>query len=151
VPHHRWGSDVPLDGAVSFEEIQIGQVFQTFDGFGRDEMDRFAVLSGDFSPIHTDLETAKHLGFADRVQYGFLLTTLLSRIVGENFEHAVCAAVTLDFTKTVIVGERVDVRAEVTQVQESMRSVVLKITMLSGGDVVVRGKLTTIFLPQPTS
>jgi acyl-CoA thioesterase FadM len=79
------------------------------------------------------------------------LTTLLSRIVGTNFEHAVCAAVSLDFVKPVTVGERVDVSAEVAQVQASMRSVVLKITMLRGGDVVVRGKLTTIFLHAPTS
>ena len=145
---------MPLGGAITpvvFEEIQIGQVFHASAGFGWDEMDRFAALSGDFSAIHTDLETAKHFGLPDRVQYGFLLTTLLSRIVGTNFEHAVCAAVSLDFAKPVIVGETVDVCTEVTQVQESMRSVVLKVTMLRGGDVVVRGKLTTVFLREPTS
>ena len=152
--HHRWGADVPLGGAVSpetFDKIQIGQVFQTSAAFDGGEMDRFAALSGDFSAIHADLKTAKRFGFTDRLQYGFLLTALLSRIVGENFEHAVCAAVALDFTKPVVVGERVDVRAEVTQVQESMRSVVLKIAMLRGGDVVVRGKLTIMFLRQPAS
>jgi acyl-CoA hydrolase len=52
----------------------------------------------------------------------------------------------MDFVKPAIAGEQVDVRAEVTQVQETMRSVLLKITMLSGRDVIVRGKLTTVFL-----
>jgi acyl-CoA thioesterase FadM len=54
--------------------------------------------------------------------------------------------VSLDFVKPAIAGEPVDVRAEVTQVQEAMRSVVLKITMLSDRDVIARGKLTTVFL-----
>lgn len=146
---HRWGSDVPLVGAlapVPFEQIQVGLVFQTSERFWHSEMDQFAALSGDHSAIHTDPETAKRFGFPDRVQYGFLLASLLSRIVGTNFEHAVCAAVSMDFVKPAIAGEHVDVRAEVTQVQETMRSVVLKITMLHARDVIVRGKLTAVFL-----
>jgi acyl dehydratase len=131
-----------------FEQIEIGRVFQTSESFGPPEMDQFAALSGDRSAIHTDPETAKRFGFPDRVQYGFLLAALLSRIVGENFEHAVCAAVQLDFVKPAIAGDRIDVRAEVTQVQQAIRSVVLKITMLNRGEIITRGKLTTIFLPE---
>jgi 3-hydroxybutyryl-CoA dehydratase len=136
---------------VRFEQIQVGRVFYVSESFGHEEMDQFAVLSGDHSAIHADLETAKRFGFSDRVQFGFLLATLLSRIVGTNFEHAVCAAVSMDFVKPAIAGEPVDVRAEVTQVQETMRSVVLKITMISGNVVIVRGKLTTVFLTGPQS
>jgi len=131
---------------VRFEEIQIGRVFYASERFGHSEMDQFAALSGDHSAIHSDPETAQQFGFPDRVQYGFLLASLLSRIVGTHFEHAVCGAVSLDFVKPAIAGEPVDVRAEVTQVQEAMRSVALKVTMLSGCDVIVRGKLITVFL-----
>ena len=140
-----------LTGSVAparFEEIEVGRVFHTSESFGQTEMDRFAALSGDHSAVHTERETAKRLGFPDRVQYGFLLTTLLSRIVGTNLEHALCAAVSVDFAKPVLAGTRVDVRAEVTQVQEAMRAAVLRITMLSDGEVVARGKLTTVFLSQ---
>jgi len=149
VSDHRWGADVSLVRApapVRFEKIQIGSVFHASERFGHSEMDQFAALIGDHSAIHADPETAEQFGFPDRVQYGFLLASLLSRIVGTNFEHAVCGAVSLDFVKPAIAGERVDVRAEVTQVQESMRSVALKITMLNGRDVIVRGKLITVFL-----
>ena len=131
---------------LPFEEMYAGRVFETAESFGYAAMDRFAALSGDYSGIHTEPETAKRLGFRDRLQYGFLLASLLSRIVGTNFEHAVCAAVSMDFVKPAIAGEHVDVRAEVTQVQEAMRSVVLKITMLSDHDVIARGRLTTVFL-----
>jgi 3-hydroxybutyryl-CoA dehydratase len=110
-------------------------------------MDRFASLTGDQSPIHSDGETAKACGFPDRLQYGFLLASLLSRIVGSNFHNAVCAAVSLDFVCPVAAKARVDVVAEVIQMQHAMRSVSLKITMISDGSTVVRGKLTTVFLP----
>jgi acyl dehydratase len=135
---------------MRFEQIEIGQVFRTSETFGYVEMERFAELSGDRSAIHSDAETARHFGFSDRIQYGFLLTSLLSRIVGENFDRAVCAAVSADFTKPVICGEHIEVRAEVSHVQEAMRSVVLRVTMLRGSDTVLRGKLTTVFLAEPS-
>ena len=131
---------------IAFEKVEIGRIFHASESFTYAEMDRFAELSGDRSAIHTDAETARRFGFPDRLQYGFLLASLLSRIVGTNFEHAVCAAVSIDFVKPALVGEHIDVRAEVTQVQEALRSVVLKITMLGADGVVARGKLTILFL-----
>ena len=131
---------------IRFEEISPGRVFRTSERFDCSAMDQFAALSGDQSAIHTDAETARRCGFPDRLQYGFLLASLLSRIVGANFHNAVCAAVSLDFMKPVAAGARVDVTAEVTQVQQAMRSVVLRITMTNEETTVVRGKLTTVFL-----
>ncbi|MCE5306265.1 MAG: hypothetical protein LLG20_01350 [Acidobacteriales bacterium] len=133
---------------VRFEEIEIGRVFCTSETFEYPAMNQFAALSGDHSAIHADQKTARKFGFPDRLQYGFLLASLLSRIVGENFEHAVCAAVSMDFVKATIAGDRIDVRAEVAHVQQALRSVALKFTMLREGDVVARGKLTTVFLPE---
>lgn len=147
LPNPQPDNVMPFESVPApFAEMAVGRVFQTFESFGYGEMDRFAALSGDYSSIHTEGVTARQFGFSDRLQYGFLLASLLSRIVGTNFEHAVCAAVSLDFVKPVSAGERICVRAEVTQVQETMQSVVLKITMMNGRDVIVRGKLTTVFL-----
>jgi 3-hydroxybutyryl-CoA dehydratase len=132
--------------SARFEQIDIGQQFFTSESFGFQAMDAFAELSGDRSAIHTHSETARDCGFPDRLQYGFLLASLLSRIVGSNFHRAVCAAVSLDFMKPVPAQARVEVTAKVTQVQRAMRSVVLAITMNSEQTTVVRGKLTIVFL-----
>ena len=133
---------------IRFEQIKIGSVYHASESYGHSAMDQFAALSGDRSAIHTNAEIAEQFGFPGRVQYGFLLMALLSRIVGENFEHALCASVAVDFTRPVLAGERVDVRAEVVQVQLAMRSVTLRITMLNDGGVVARGKLITVFLSE---
>jgi len=116
--------------------------------FGYGAMDEFAALTGDRSAIHSDIDVAVACGFPDRLQYGFLLAGLLSRIVGSNFHNAVCAAVSLDFVRPVPAKAKVDVTAEVSQLQKAMRSVSLRIIMTSDDGIVVRGKLTTVFLPE---
>lgn len=143
------GGSIQPPALVPFEAVKIGDVWQAAESFSHADMDWFAALSGDRSAIHTDPETARRLGFPDRVQYGFLLASLLSRIVGANFETAMCAAVSLDFVKPAFAGQRIDVRAEATHIQPAMRSVVLRIAMAGGGDVVARGKLTVVFLSRP--
>lgn len=147
----RWRSYLPLirtNHLTRFDCLEPGQIYRTAERFGYSAMDQFAELSGDHSDIHTDAEAAIESGFPDRLQYGFLLATLLSRIVGSNFHRAVCASVSLDFIKPVPAGALVEVQAEVTQVQHTMRSAALKITMTSGDATVTRGKLTTVFLPE---
>lgn len=129
-----------------FEQMRLGQLFQTSETFSYAAMDAFAELTGDHSAIHSDLAVAKACGFPDRLQYGFLLAGLLSRIVGANFYNAVCAAVSLDFVGPVPASALVEVNAEVIQLQLVMRSASLRITMSSDGSTVVRGKLTVVFL-----
>jgi hypothetical protein len=50
VSDHRWGADLSLVGAIApvrFEQIQVGLVFHTSEGFGHSEMDQFAALRTD--------------------------------------------------------------------------------------------------------
>jgi len=134
---------------LTFEEISTGQRFEFDSAFSAADMDRFAELSGDHSPIHTDPLTARQFGFPDRLQYGFLLTTLLSRLVGTHFAHAVCASLSLDFVQPALPGQRIQLAAEVSQIQTTMRSVALKFTLANETAIVARGKLTTVFLSTP--
>lgn len=143
--------DMPLttpveSRALGLEDIAAGQVFEARECFGGDHMDRFAELSGDFSAIHTNAGIARDCGFPDRVMYGFLLLSLISRIVGVHFDRAVCGSISMDFVQPVFPAEPVVVAAEVTQVQPATRSVVLKIQIRRGENIVARGKLTVVFL-----
>ncbi len=135
-----------MQSLLRFEDITLGQIFRTAETFDYSAMDVFANLSGDRSAIHVNPQTAKRCGFPDRLQYGFLLASLMSRIVGTNFDQAVCAAVSMDFVKPVPANVQVDATAEVIQMQAALRSVSLKVTMTSHGVTVIRGKLTAVFL-----
>ena len=131
---------------LAFQQLALGNVFETSETFDAAAMDRFAALSGDDSPIHADAAAAQQHGFPGRLQYGFLLLLLVSRIVGTRFENAICASVSVDFLKPVIEGQRVDASASVRQIQQSTRTVVLTLAMRLEGELVLRGKLTTVFL-----
>jgi acyl dehydratase len=134
---------------IGIDKIRIGDLFRCAEAFTAQDMAQFSALSGDHSAIHTYPQTARRFGFPDRLQYGFLLTTLLSRIVGQNFCNALCAAVSIQFSRPVFPGDEVNVSAEVEQIQPIMRSVVLKITMTRKEVIVAHGKLTTVFLAEP--
>lgn len=106
----------------------------------------FTELSGDTSRLHVSREHAAVFGFNERVAYGFLLLTMLSRLVGTFLESAICVSVSIDFMLPVLVGERVTLDAAVSQVQKATRSIVFRVVFLRGSETVARGKLVTRFL-----
>ena len=124
----------------------MGDVFTVEALLGEGQLDDFAALSGDYSPIHQDEATARRCGFEGRLAYGFQILALFSAIVGGNFHTALCTSVTVDFISPAFAGDRVTVRAEVTQVQAAMRGVWLAVKVFRGDVPLIRGKLLTRFL-----
>jgi 3-hydroxybutyryl-CoA dehydratase len=131
---------------LRFEDVETGLVLTSERVFTASDLDCFAGLSGDYNPLHIESASAKEAGFKDRTVYGFLMAALLSGISGSSFHHSVCAAVSLDFVQPAFPGERIMVSAEVAHVQPSIRSIVLKVRLTRGDDLIARGKLTTKFL-----
>src|SRR5579872_7173682 len=80
-----------------FEDLSAGQVFAVSESYGEREMIAFEMLSNDHSPLHVDAEATRQYGYPDRMVYGFLFLTLLSRFVGTRLHHAVCASISFDF------------------------------------------------------
>jgi 3-hydroxybutyryl-CoA dehydratase len=134
------------DERVGFEEIGIGRKFYASEVYTHALLDEFEQLSGDHSPFHAQTNAAAALGFPDRVVYGFLMASLLSRIVGTYFRSGLCVSVSLDFVKPVFVGEEVQLIAEIAQIQPTLKSAVLKAQFMRKDELVARGKLTTQFL-----
>ena len=68
--------------AFDLEDLAVGQhaEFETVIADG--DIDRFATLSGDKSPLHVDKVFARTRGYADRVAHGAYLVALASRLVG---------------------------------------------------------------------
>lgn len=131
---------------LRFEDLAAGQQLSLSRCFADAEMRAFEELSGDTSPIHVDAAAARRYGHPDRLLYGFLVLTMLSRLVGTRLHDAVCAAVSADFTLPLFPGETVELAATVDRVQEPLRSAVLKYVFQRGADVIARGRLTVQFL-----
>ena len=133
-------------GLLAFADIAVGQKYGAGERMDAAAMDVFQSLSGDTNPLHTDVVAARLQGFPDRTVYGFLMLSLLSRIVGTHFQNAVCAALSVDFSHPAFCDDPVTVEAEITHVQAPMRSAVLKFRISTPVAVAARGKLTIKFL-----
>src|SRR5262249_3023665 len=78
-----------------------------------EDVDAFAALTGDHSPIHVSADHARRAGFRDRVVHGMLMASLLSTVVGMYLpgRRALLMAQKTDFLEPVTVGARVTVTA----------------------------------------
>ncbi len=67
--------------------------------FSMEDMQSFAKLSGDFNPIHTNLEFVKSKGFQAPLVHGLLLSSQISRLIGQELpdKNAILVAIRVDF------------------------------------------------------
>lgn len=131
---------------LRFEDLKLEQDLSLSMEIDEPSHLAFTQLSGDHSLLHVSKEHASAFGFGERVAYGFLLLTMLSRLVGTCLESAICVSVSTDFIVPVLVGDRVTLHAFVSQVQKATRSIVFRVAFVRGSETVARGKLVTRFL-----
>ena len=84
---------------------------------------RFAELSGDTNPLHTDEGFALRRGFEGRVAYGMLSASFYSRLVGVYLPGKNCLFQSIEatFNRPVYAGDVLSVTGRVTQVDKRFR------------------------------
>jgi len=133
----------------TIDQIELGQKFEFEKTITQSDLDAFAALSGDISPLHMDEGFSRRRGFAGRVAHGMLLGSLLSRLVGVHLpgENALLQSVNVRFLEPVYASQRLRIAAEVEQVSRSTGVVVLKavIENQETKGIAVRAKLQVGF------
>jgi acyl dehydratase len=127
-----------------FEDVQLGEEASRTFAVTAELVDGFARLSGDVSPIHVDVETARARGFEERVAHGALLGALVSSVVGTELPGArgLLHAIELKFKKPCCVGRSVTVTLKVVEKIEAVRALVLDATLQDDrGTVVAQGRV----------
>lgn len=74
----------------NFDDINIGDLALIEKSWSFDDIDSFAALSGDYNPLHTDIEYAKQSGFSSRVVHGMLIGSVCSNLVGMHLPGEKC-------------------------------------------------------------
>ena len=104
-----------------FDDFTMGATFLT-DGRTITEADiaAFALLSGDFNPIHMDAEYAKASQFGQRIAHGLLVLSISSGLTVKSglTSDSVIAFYGIDklrFTKPVFVGDTIKVKSRVVE------------------------------------
>jgi 3-hydroxybutyryl-CoA dehydratase len=135
--------------ALALEELEIGREYSFEVEIGDGDVDGFAALSGDRSPVHMDDDFARSRGFERRVVHGAYLVGLASRLLGMHLPGRNCLLhqVQLSFVAPTYVGARVRVTGVVDQVSAAVRSAIVKISIANTatGGVLARGKASIGF------
>ena len=114
---------------LTFADIREGQSAVLERVVGEAEVDAFARLSGDFSPLHVDEAFAKTTRFGGRVAHGMILGAFVSTLLGMDLpgRHAILLSVSLEFRKPVLLGDSVRLEARVAGKTEASRMLELSV------------------------
>ena len=104
--------------------------------------DAFQQCSGDYNPLHTNLEFAKAKGFPQCVMYGNILNGFVSYFIGMLLptQEVIIHSQDIVFKNPVFLNDELDFSAKVEEISEAVNTVIFKYTFRNtGGKVVAKG------------
>ncbi|MCZ0813188.1 MAG: bifunctional enoyl-CoA hydratase/phosphate acetyltransferase [Pseudomonadota bacterium] len=138
-------SDPELLGFIEnrpFDEIKLGDSAELVRTLTAQDIDAFAVVSGDVNPAHVDEEFAEGDIFHKVIAHGMWGGALISNVLGTQLPGpgTIYLEQSLKFLKPVGVGDTVVVRVEVTERDEEKHRLTLACTCTNGdGKPVIEG------------
>lgn len=114
-----------------YEDIQIGEVFSFRRKIDDTLVEKFAELTHDYNPLHTEEDYARRSEFGGRIAQGMLLAGLFSALIGMYCpgESSLYLSQTAHFRKPLRIGEEVVVRGEVVSKSGALKIIELKTTI----------------------
>ncbi|MFM2120849.1 MAG: hypothetical protein RL722_2317 [Pseudomonadota bacterium] len=102
---------------LTFDELQLGQQARLERSVSQDDINAFALVSGDYNPSHIDHEYAEASRFHGVVAHGMWAGALISSLLGSRFPGAgtVYLEQNLRFHRPVRVGDRLAVQVTVVE------------------------------------
>ena len=98
-----------------------------------EDIQKFVEMTGDDNPIHLDRKFAEKTHFKGIIAHGMLGASFLSTIIGKHIpgKGALWLSQTIEFLLPVRIGDRLKIRAEVTQVNVRQQLLHLKMEILN--------------------
>ena len=130
---------------LDFEKIHVGDKAELKHTLKHEDVDLFAALTGDFNPLHVDVDFAKQTLFRKPVVHGMLSASFVSTMIGTILpgSGALWTSQTLEFLLPAFIGDTLTVTAVVIQKSPATRMIVLEIKITNQySQVLVSGKST---------
>lgn len=144
----------PAIATLRFEDIPCGYEVWFEHSLAEQDIDSFAVLSGDISPLHMSDEFARSRGFTGRVAHGALLSAYVSRLFGVHLpgQECILQSVSMKYLQPTYAGDQLRFTARVGQKSELVRSLTAEVTVAnSQGTIVAKGKAQFGFTSETTT
>ena len=131
------------------EDLFQGKEFSFEKKISSSDVNMFAKLTGDNSPLHMEDQFARERGFKGRVVHGGLLVGCISQLVGVHFPGTNSIIQTLDikFSHPAYIGDLLKIHSIIDQVSESVKTVIIKlaITNQETGEILLKSKMQVGF------
>ena len=130
---------------LTYDEIEVGQVYTFKTTITKDDVLQFAKLSGDNNPLHTNEAFARATKFKQNTVHGMLAGSLFSTLVGMHCpgERCLYLSQTLQFKAPIHYDDTVIVKGTVTHKVDSCKMVTLKTEILKDDKVLIVGEAKT--------
>jgi acyl dehydratase len=114
---------------------------KSFGPFGREDLQRYAEVSGDFNPLHLDRTFARQAGFDDVIVHGMLGMAVLGRLVTGSFPSHRLERFRARFRSVIPTGEAINCAAQMESQTETTAT--LSLTARSAaGTLLIEGTAT---------
>ena len=131
------------------KDLLPGQEFSFIKKISSSDVDMFAKLTGDNSPIHMEGRFARERGFKDRVVHGGILVGCISNLVGTRFpgKNSIIQTLEVKFSNPTYIGDALKIHSIVDQISESVGTIILKLTItnIDTSQILLKSKLQVGF------
>ena len=131
----------------TFDEIQVGDTAELTRTLKRDDIELFAVMSGDVNPAHVDAKFAKSDMFHKVIAHGMWGGALISAVLGTELPGpgTIYLNQSFRFRKPVGIGDTVTVTVRVSEKRPEKKRVVLACACVNqAGETVIEGEAEVI-------
>ncbi len=131
----------------TFDEISIGQTASYSKEIGEQDIQLFAIVSGDNNPVHLDADFAAGTPFKERIAHGMLSGAVISAAIALELPGpgTIYLNQSMRFRRPVLIGDTITVQLEVTAKRDDKRFVTIETTVVNqDGNAVVTGTAEVI-------
>jgi 3-hydroxybutyryl-CoA dehydratase len=124
------------------EDLQVGQSASYERAISEADVREFALMSGDFNPVHLDEAYAQNTRFKGRIVHGMLPVTFVSTVLGTRLPGAGCIfmGASFRFKAPVRIGDTVVATCTVREINAPKSRVTFDCACSVGDTVVVEGE-----------
>jgi acyl dehydratase len=134
---------------VSYEEITIGQTASYSKTVSEQDIQLFAIISGDANPVHLDAEYAAGTQFQERIAHGMLTGALVSAAIATELPGpgSVYLGQSLRFRAPVKIDDQITVKLEVTEKNDRRKFLTLDCKVYNQHEKLVASGTADVMAP----
>ena len=112
----------------------------------------FQTVSGDYNPLHTNLEFATRKGFEGKVMYGNILNAFISHFVGMLLpsQDVMILSQDINYHKPVYMNDAITLKASIDDVSEAVGYISYKLVFYREKERVAKGHVQISVLTDKT-